>query len=390
MPTVQSNDFEMGLKEWRSRTLTVILIIVSVIVLPAIAITTVRLAQIGEWTWVAILAGMYAVLLILTIFRQIDYRIRGVAVLLTGYAAAGFALLIDGLAGDGRIFLTLLPILAFILIGLRSGWIATAFSLLAYFIFGITGDVGMFRGFLENSILAAAAPFGTGFWFMTWATLAALLLPAMTLLDRFHRLQLRSFRAEQRASAKLTLAYDATLGGWARALEVRDQDTEGHSRRVSELTLELARALGISGDELEQVHRGAILHDVGKIGIPDSILHKPGPLSSDEWEIMRKHPEYAYRLLSPIQFLTPALEIPYCHHERWNGSGYPRKLSGEQIPLSARVFAVADVWDALLSDRSYRKAWSEERARDYIASNAGIQFDPKAVEVFMRIGENGN
>jgi hypothetical protein len=311
-------------------------------------------------------------------------------VLLTGYAAAAFALLIDGLAGDGRIFLTLLPILAFILIGLRSGWIATAFSLLAYFIFGITGDVGMFRGFLENSILAAAAPFGTGFWFMTWATLAALLLPAMTLLDRFHRLQLRSFRAEQRASAKLTLAYDATLGGWARALEVRDQDTEGHSRRVSDLTLELARALGMSGDELEQVHRGAILHDIGKIGIPDNILHKPGPLSPDEWEIMRKHPEYAYRLLSPIQFLTPALEIPYCHHERWNGSGYPRKLSGEQIPLSARVFAVADVWDALLSDRSYRKAWSEEKARDYIASNAGIQFDPKAVEVFMRIGENGN
>jgi putative nucleotidyltransferase with HDIG domain len=386
MPTVQSNDFEVLLKEWRSRTLTVILIVVSVIVLPAIAITTARLAQIGEWNWIAFLAGMYTVLLVLTIFRRLDYRVRSAAALLTGYVGAAFALLIDGLAGDGRIFLTLLPILAFVLIGLRSGWIATAFSLVAYFIFGISGDVGMFRGFLESSLLAGATPFGTGFWFMTWATLVALLLPAMTLLDRFHRLQLRSLRAEQRATAKLALAYDATLGGLARALEVRDQDTEGHSQRVSELTLELARAFGIIGDELEQVRRGAILHDIGKIGIPDNILHKPGPLSPDEWEIMRKHPEYAYRLLSPIQFLTPALEIPYCHHERWNGSGYPRKLSGEQIPLSARVFAVADVWDALLSDRSYRKGWSEERAREYIASNAGIQFDPKAVAVFMEIG----
>jgi putative nucleotidyltransferase with HDIG domain len=242
----------------------------------------------------------------------------------------------------------------------------------------------MFRGFLESSILGVESPFGSGFWFMTWATLAALLLPAMALLDRFYRLQLMTLKAEQRATAKLALAYDATLGGWARALEVRDQDTEGHSRRVSELTLELAREFGITGTELEQVQRGALLHDIGKIGIPDNILHKPGPLSEDEWNIMRKHPEYAYRLLAPIQFLTPALEIPYCHHERWNGTGYPRQLSGEQIPLAARVFAIADVWDALRSDRSYRKAWSEERARDYIASNAGVQFDPKAVEVFLR------
>ena len=384
MSPVQPNDFDGSLKEWRSKTLTVILIVVSIVVLPAIAITMTRLAQIGEWVWVAFLAGMYLVLLALTVSRQIDHRIRGAAVLLTGYVAAAFALLIDGLAGDGRIFLTLLPILAFVLIDLRSGWLATGFSLMVYFIFGISGDVGMFRGFLESSILGAETPFGAGFWFMTWATLAALLLPAMTLLDHFYRLQLRTLRAEQRANTKLALAYDATLGGWARALEVRDQDTEGHSRRVSELTLELARAFGITGDELEQVHRGALLHDIGKIGIPDNILHKPGPLSAEEWEIMRKHPEYAYRLLAPIQFLVPALEIPYCHHERWNGSGYPRQLSGEQIPLSARVFAIADVWDALLSDRSYRKAWSEERARDYIASNAGIQFDPKAVEVFLR------
>lgn len=385
MRTVQSNDFDFLLKEWRSKTLTVILIVVSIIILPAIVITLARLAQVGEWSWAAFLIGMYLVLLVLTVSRRVDYRVRGAAVLLTGYVAATFALLIDGLAGDGRIFLIVMPILAFVLIDLRWGWLATAFSLLGYFLFGISGDVGMFRGFLESSLLRVETPFGPGFWVMTWATLAALLLPAMTLLDRFHRLQLRTFKAEQRASAELALAYDATLGGWARALEVRDHDTEGHSRRVSELTIELARAVGMSSSELAQVHRGALLHDIGKLGIPDHILHKPGPLSEEEWEIMRKHPEYAYRLLSPIQFLGPALEIPYCHHERWNGTGYPRKLSGEQIPLAARVFAVADVWDALRSDRSYRRAWSEEKARDYIKSNAGTLFDPKAVDVFLRI-----
>lgn len=385
MRTGQSNGFDFLLKEWRSKTLTVILIVVSIVILPAIGVTMARLAQIGEWFWVAFLTGMYLVLLVLTVSRQIDYRIRGTAVLLTGYMAATFALLIDGLAGDGRIFLTLMPILAFVLIGLRAGWIATATSLLVYFVFGISGDVGMFRGFLESSVLSIETPFGPGFWFMTWATLAALLVPAMTLMDRFHRLQLRTFRAEQRANAKLAMAYDATLSSWASALEVRDLDTEGHSRRVSELTMELGRSFGMSPSELAQVHRGALLHDIGKIGIPDQVLHKPGPLTEEESEIMRKHPEYAYRLLSPIQYLGPALEIPYCHHERWDGTGYPRKLSGEQIPLAARVFAVADVWDALRSDRSYRKAWSEENAREYIKSNAGSQFDPKAVDAFLRI-----
>jgi HD-GYP domain-containing protein (c-di-GMP phosphodiesterase class II) len=207
----------------------------------------------------------------------------------------------------------------------------------------------------------------------------------MFLLDRFYRLQLHTFRAEQRASARLASAYDATLDGWVRALEARDLDTKGHSRRVCELTVELARALGMSSDELEQVHRGAMIHDIGKIGIPDSILHKPGPLSEDEWEIMRKHPEYAYRLLSPIQFLSPALDIPYCHHERWDGTGYPRKLRSEQIPLAARIFAVADVWDALRSDRPYRKAWSAETAREYIKANAEILFDPRVVDAFLRM-----
>ncbi|MDE3089885.1 MAG: HD-GYP domain-containing protein [Chloroflexota bacterium] len=219
---------------------------------------------------------------------------------------------------------------------------------------------------------------------MTWATLAALLLPTVILLDRFHRLQLRTLRAQQRAALKLEQAYDNTLGGWARALEVRDHETEGHSERVTELTMRLARALGMTPGELIQVHRGALLHDIGKMGIPDRILNKPGPLNDDEWKIMRMHPDYAYQLLYPIEFLHPALAIPYCHHERWDGSGYPRKLKGEQIPLAARLFAVVDMWDALRSDRPYRKAWSEDRVREHIKSLAGTHFDPDAVTFFLR------
>jgi putative nucleotidyltransferase with HDIG domain len=147
----------------------------------------------------------------------------------------------------------------------------------------------------------------------------------------------------QRSNTELTLAYDTTLEGWARALELRDKETEGHTQRVTEMTLRLATAMGVPEAELVHVRRGALLHDIGKMGIPDSILLKPGPLSESEWEIMRMHPVYAYEMLSPIGYLRSALDIPYCHHEKWDGSGYPRGLAGEQIPLHARIFAVADV-----------------------------------------------
>ncbi len=187
----------------------------------------------------------------------------------------------------------------------------------------------------------------------------------------------------QRSKDELALAYDATLEGWSRALDLRDRETEGHTQRVTDLTVRLAKAMGISGDELINIRRGALLHDIGKMGVPDHILRKPGPLTDEEWVIMRKHPVYAYEWLSPITFLRPALDIPYCHHEKWEGNGYPRGLKGEQIPLAARIFAVVDVWDALLSDRPYHKAWPEERVREHIRAQAGKHFDPEVVRVFF-------
>lgn len=192
------------------------------------------------------------------------------------------------------------------------------------------------------------------------------------------------FDGLQRANVELALAYDSTLEGWARALELRDKETEGHTRRIIELTMRLARALEVREEDLVHVRRGALLHDIGKMGIPDSILLKPGPLTEEEWEIMRRHPVYAHELLSPIPYLRPALVIPYCHHEKWDGTGYPQGLRGEQIPLAARIFAVADVWDALRSERPYRPPWTDDQARQYIREQAGRHFDPRVVEAFLR------
>lgn len=191
------------------------------------------------------------------------------------------------------------------------------------------------------------------------------------------------FNDLQRSNVELTLAYDATIEGWARALELRDQETEGHARRVADMTLAMARAMGVSEAELVHVRRGALLHDIGKMGIPDSILLKPGPLSDEEWAIMRRHPAYAHQMISPIAHLRQALDIPYCHHEKWDGTGYPRGLKGEEIPLAARIFALVDVWDALRSDRPYRAAWPVEAVREHIRSLAGSHLDPHVVDLFL-------
>ena len=151
------------------------------------------------------------------------------------------------------------------------------------------------------------------------------------------------------------------------------------------MTLRIAQALGLSESQLEHVRRGALLHDIGKLGVPDSILNKPGPLTEDEWVIMKKHPVLAYEMLASIDYLRPALEIPYCHHEKWDGSGYPRGLRGQQIPLEARIFALVDVYDALTSDRSYRPAWTREKTLAYIQEQSGKQFDPSISEAFLRL-----
>ena len=189
----------------------------------------------------------------------------------------------------------------------------------------------------------------------------------------------------QRSNVELALAYDKTLEGWSSALDLRDHETEGHTQRVTAMTLRLARALGLPDSDLVHLRRGALLHDIGKMGIPDSILLKPGPLTDEEWVVMKKHPVYAHELLSPIPHLCPALAIPYCHHEKWDGSGYPRGLKGEQIPLAARIFAVVDVWDALRSDRPYRRGWDEEKVREHIAQGSGQHFDPLVVEAFQKL-----
>jgi HD-GYP domain-containing protein (c-di-GMP phosphodiesterase class II)/HAMP domain-containing protein len=189
----------------------------------------------------------------------------------------------------------------------------------------------------------------------------------------------------QRSNEELIMAYDSTIEGWSRALDYRDKETEGHSERVTEMTVKISKEMGIDDSELVHIRRGALLHDIGKLGVPDHVLFKPDKLSDEEWALMKRHPEIAYNILSPISYLKPAIDIPYCHHEKWDGTGYPRGLRGEQIPLSARIFAVVDIWDALLSDRPYRPAWPKEKVKEHILSLSGSHFAPEVVEAFIRI-----
>jgi HD-GYP domain-containing protein (c-di-GMP phosphodiesterase class II) len=205
---------------------------------------------------------------------------------------------------------------------------------------------------------------------------AALTVEDLRLLESLHH-----------SNAELTLAYDETIEGWSRAMELRDRETEGHTRRVTELTVELAQRMGLPDEMIVHIRRGVMLHDVGKIGVPDNILHKPGPLTEPEMEIMRRHSRLAYELIAPIAYLQPALDIPYCHHEKWDGTGYPRGLKGDQIPQTARLFAVVDVYDALTSDRPYRRHWTEQKAVHYILAQSGKHFDPAVVELFLKMIE---
>jgi cyclic di-GMP phosphodiesterase len=209
-------------------------------------------------------------------------------------------------------------------------------------------------------------------------------LLGITQLNRYQKL-LQERAKLREAHSQLLSAYEATIEGWSHAMDLRDRETEGHSQRVAELTVKMSQAFGMSHDAIMHIRRGALLHDMGKIGVPDSILHKPGALTDEEWVRMRKHPQFAHDMLYPIEYLRPALEIPYSHHERWDGTGYPRRLKGEEIPMAARMFAVVDVWDALTSNRPYRPAWSEEEALAYIREQSGKHFDPQVVDLFFKI-----
>ena len=205
---------------------------------------------------------------------------------------------------------------------------------------------------------------------------AALAVEDLRLLESLHH-----------SNAELTLAYDETIEGWSRAMDLRDRETEGHTRRVTELTVELAQRMGLPDEMIVHIRRGVMLHDVGKIGVPDNILHKPGPLTEPELEIMRRHPRLAYELIAPIAYLQQALNIPYCHHEKWDGTGYPRGLKGDQIPTAARLFAVVDVFDALTSDRPYRRFWTKQKAINYLIDQSGKHFDPQIVDMFLKLIE---
>ncbi len=234
---------------------------------------------------------------------------------------------------------------------------------------------GQIKGVLEvfyTRVMALEPEWET--FLQTLGTQAAIAVDNATLLENL-----------QSANQELRTAYERTLQGWARALELRDMETQEHTRRVTEMTVRLASALGVTGEQLEHIRRGALLHDIGKLGVPDSILHKPGPLTDEEWAEMHKHPVYAYRWLRDIDYLRPAIDIPYCHHEKWDGSGYPQGLRGEEIPLAARIFAVVDVWDALSSNRPYRQAWPPEKVQAYIIEQRGIHFDPHVVDVFLEL-----
>jgi PAS domain S-box-containing protein len=189
----------------------------------------------------------------------------------------------------------------------------------------------------------------------------------------------------RRANLNLSMAYDATIEGWSRAMDLRDKETEDHTKRVTDVTLKLARILGVDEDRIIHIRRGCLLHDIGKLGVPDGILLKPAKLTSQEWEIMHKHPQLAFDMISPIEYLHLALDIPYCHHEKWDGTGYPRGLKGGQIPIAARIFAVVDVWDALRSERPYRPAWPEEKVLEYIKEQSGRHFDPEIVDIFLQM-----
>lgn len=301
-------------------------------------------------------------------------------VLLTASLAISFVIIGSLALGDAR-YIEYLMIVFALPIGMSSFIIRPTSS---FWFAGLTTAGYTISSLLtsyawEYNLTAVVALFALAF--MTWATASQLeqtISQNDKLLDDL-----------KKSNDEIQTAYQTTLEGWSRALEIRDRETQGHTKRVTDLTLQIARRMRFDDETLKHIHRGVLLHDIGKLGIPDEILRKPGPLTEKETQIMRLHPQIAHELLKPIDYLKPALNIPRYHHEKWDGSGYPHGMKGEEIPLEARIFAVVDVFDALTHNRVYRKAMKIEEAIEYIRSESGKHFDPAVVEVFSKEAASG-
>lgn len=320
-------------------------------------------------TGLTILIAVY-ILSIIFLLPRLRYRPRKDLFLTIDILAAAALVFFTGGVQSSLLFLLYLPMLA----------AAVRFDLRNTFLSSLSvSAIVVWMWSLGEGGLPSLGPVASRVGLFTFSCL----LLALFFGTLAHETRLSA--ARHRSHLELALAYETTLEGWSRALDLRDNETEGHTQRVTELTVRLARTIGLSDEDLIHVRRGALLHDIGKLAIPDSVMLKPSALTHDQVEIMHRHPDYAYELLSPIAYLRHALDIPYCHHEKWDGTGYPRGLRGDQIPLAARIFAVVDVWDALLSNRPYRPAWTEERAKAYIQEQAGKHFDPQVVATFMKM-----
>jgi hypothetical protein len=394
-PTSAASDgLGTAMQDWRTDVLNHLLPVICLLASPALlnVVFSTDYKSVESMLGLLLFGLLYIGILLLTIWRNLGPFKRSWGLMGIIYCTSLVAFWRAGLVGDGLLYLLLLNVLAMMLLNTRSGMFFGVLSILTYL---------SFLFLFQQKLIGAQLIFGDNpldirFWVINGITLVSGLLVIIFVNSRSTDFQLQVLKKEQQASDQLATAnqelseaYDATLQGWSNALELRERETAGHSQRVVELTLQLAEKLGASPEQLINIRRGAYLHDIGKIGIPDSILLKPGPLTAEEWQIMRQHPVYAQRLLAPIAFLRDALDIPSLHHERWNGSGYPLGLKGERIPQAARIFMVVDVWDALISDRPYRAAWSAEKTRAYLHENAGTLFDPWVVEAFLALTETG-
>lgn len=326
-----------------------------------------------DWITAATLGALSTLCLpILWISRRFSPRVAGGLlnglILLVTSAALVEA---EGLHNPGLMAYPICVIMGGVLLGKR------ALVILSLVAMGLLGGIAWLE--IEGYVLSLH-PLDFDHVMTIFVLMAASVFVAWVTQDNVEK-DIESIR---RSEAKALEAYEQTLEAWSRALEYRDEETEGHSRRVAELGVRLAKALGCDDAEITRIRWGALLHDIGKLAVPDRILRKRGPLTDEEMEVMRQHPIFAIKMLAEIPFLRPVVSIPYCHHEQWDGSGYPEGLKGEEIPLPARIFAVADQWEALTSPRIYRSAWPRDAVIEYMRRNAGKIYDPDVLDVFLR------